>query len=581
LKEHAVLDAAYNSLERQAEYASMCQLGTRERVMQEILDWAERDDDKPICWLYGPAGSGKSTIAHTVAEECGDKLAASFFFSRGKGRRSAITGLLPTLAYQLAIHQPPLRPLIESTLRADPSILSQTLENQFRKLIIEPIMSIENPPPMVIVLDALDECGDGDLLMKIVGILCNAPTNHPLPFRCFLTSRPEEHIRDAFALPGTHRKTHSVKLYDFDARHDIRAFLQKEFEDILCKREVLLRAVPRPWPSLGVLDELVDKSEGLFIYVSTLVKYVGQGPGLPQDKLQAVSKIHAGIDFLYMQVLSTALQSPHSRLVIGTLMLLSRPLQINAMAQLLQLTPAVIRDALRGCHSVLIIPDDDDGTIKPYHASLRDFLTDDSRSEDYSVDPALNQTITQYCMHIMTSSLMNDAIGNEPLPYACQNWTHHFSVMLASGRGSELSRSPFTQEVTIFLKNLRQEGLKSWMYNIQGTDNMKAAQKAAQSSIQELKCISSIPKDVCQELDMLQKIVLYFIDRGLYYDLGYAAGGAGFGALSSDDYDAWNHDWMMFVVCNCVFMSILLNIQHCLLQDNVISHCFICYIFHH
>src|SRR6202167_3529613 len=326
-----------------------------------------------------------------------------------------------------------------------------------------------------------------ELIVRVVKMLSDALTTHQLPFRWLLTSRPEEHIRNAFAVTRTRSKTCRVTLSDFDAHDDIRAYLQLEFEDILQNHEVYLRGVLKPWPSLVVLKELVDKSEGLFIYVSTLVKYVGQGPGLPQDKLQAVSKIHAGIDFLYMQVLSTALQSPHSRLVIGTLMLLSRPLQINAMAQLLQLTPAVIRDALRGCHSILIIPDVDDGTIKPYHASLRDFLTDDSRSEDYSVDPALNQPITQYCMHIMTSCLMNNAIGNEPLPYACQNWTHHFSVMLASGRGSELSRSPFTQVVTIFLKNLRQEGLKSWMYNIQGTDNMKAAQKATQSSIQELK----------------------------------------------------------------------------------------------
>ena len=240
LKEHAVVDAAYNSLERQAEYASMCQPGTRERVMQEILDWAERDDDKPICWLYGPAGSGKSTVAHTVAERCGEKLAASFFFSRGKGRRSAITGLLPTLAYQLAIHQPPLRPLIERTLRADPSILSQTLENQFRKLIIEPIMSIENPPPMVIVFDALDECGDGELIVRVVKMLIDAPMTHQLPFRWLLTSRPEEHIRNTFAVPGTCSKTCPVTLSDFDAQDDIRAYLQLEFEGILQNHKVYL-----------------------------------------------------------------------------------------------------------------------------------------------------------------------------------------------------------------------------------------------------------------------------------------------------------------------------------------------------
>jgi len=65
--------------------------------------------------------------------------------------------------------------------------------------------------------------------------------------------------------------------------------------------------VPKPWPSPAVLKELVEKSEGLFIYVSTLVKYVGQGDCLPGEKLEAVHRINPGIDPLYKQVLSAAL----------------------------------------------------------------------------------------------------------------------------------------------------------------------------------------------------------------------------------------------------------------------------------
>jgi cytidylate kinase len=54
--------------------------------------------------LSGSAGSGKSTIAKTVAAILAEKkiLAASFFFSREYKERREIRGLPKTLAYQLA-----------------------------------------------------------------------------------------------------------------------------------------------------------------------------------------------------------------------------------------------------------------------------------------------------------------------------------------------------------------------------------------------------------------------------------------------------------------------------------------------
>ena len=126
--------------------------------MRDLKDWVGRDDDQAVCWLYGPAGSGKSTIAHMIAEQCGDELGASFFFSRGKGSRSVTTGLLPTLAYQLATRVPPLQVLMQRALQSDPLILSQTLNDQFRKLIVGPVLAIDGPlPRMVVVIDALDE----------------------------------------------------------------------------------------------------------------------------------------------------------------------------------------------------------------------------------------------------------------------------------------------------------------------------------------------------------------------------------------------------------------------------------------
>ncbi|KIJ28522.1 hypothetical protein M422DRAFT_270212 [Sphaerobolus stellatus SS14] len=84
LKSHVNHNASYNSCERKQEGASICIPGTREQVLAKIQSWTECQGP-PVLWLYGPASSGKSTIAQTIAEQC-DKtdpktLAFSYFFS--------------------------------------------------------------------------------------------------------------------------------------------------------------------------------------------------------------------------------------------------------------------------------------------------------------------------------------------------------------------------------------------------------------------------------------------------------------------------------------------------------------------
>jgi hypothetical protein len=87
LRPYFVRDALYNSGKRE-EKAMMCQEGTRTRILQEIRQWAD-GAGHPVCWLSGPAGAGKTTIAHNIAQEYDRKgrLAATFFFWRKTGSR--------------------------------------------------------------------------------------------------------------------------------------------------------------------------------------------------------------------------------------------------------------------------------------------------------------------------------------------------------------------------------------------------------------------------------------------------------------------------------------------------------------
>ncbi|KAG9011278.1 hypothetical protein FRB94_003285 [Tulasnella sp. JGI-2019a] len=92
-----------------------CLAGTRTAVLKEIRAWHANTSTNapPFFDLDGIAGIGKTTIAHTLAEEAARDgyLAASFFFSRGgEEELSNPTLVFPTLAYQLGHFDPSFLP---------------------------------------------------------------------------------------------------------------------------------------------------------------------------------------------------------------------------------------------------------------------------------------------------------------------------------------------------------------------------------------------------------------------------------------------------------------------------------------
>src|ERR1700761_3390807 len=150
-------NAAYNSAEREREEATICQPGTRTRVLNEIRTWV-RGDGPSTLWLYGPAGAGKSTIAYTIAEEWDKQslrnLAFSYFFSRRNTNRSDLSKFIPTFAYQLLSRMPSLDQSIKQAIESNHSVFSCRLEDQIQVLIASPLRKMLNQiPPMIVVID--------------------------------------------------------------------------------------------------------------------------------------------------------------------------------------------------------------------------------------------------------------------------------------------------------------------------------------------------------------------------------------------------------------------------------------------
>ena len=132
-------------------------------------------------------------------------------------------------------------------------------------------------------------------------------TVHKLPLRFLIGSRPESHIRDCFDEESLYTVTRQVALDEtFDPGRDIRVFLQDDFAKIRPKNSIPSLVV-QPWPEEGIIDLLVQRSSGQFIYAAIVLKFVGAEFHSPTKRLALVLKpdptAFSDLDQLYTQSL--------------------------------------------------------------------------------------------------------------------------------------------------------------------------------------------------------------------------------------------------------------------------------------
>ena len=394
-------DAAFDSADRFPP--PKCLPGTRKELLNEVERWIDLDVTK-ICWIHGPAGAGKSAIAQTVSEtySARGQLAASFFFSRSASSRSHTRWFFTTIAHQIAHSMPQMRQAICKAVEDDMQILHKQHSAQLKQLLIIPLLSLSSSssalnPPFLVIVDGLDEC-NGDQSKLLLHILELAGTHH-VPLRFLIFSRPEPqicHFFDTVAMNATTK----ISIYgDHQAREDVRLFLRTGFSTIheSERHAMIMKHVPKPWPSDEDVQLLVNQSDGYFIYASTVLKYIDEEYSSCIDRLRGLlelsrpsSSAFAELDKLYMQILSIY---PDTDLLLCVLGGLLTPVRhdtesVESLQAILGLHPGQVEHILRGLHSVLDIQVFADQTthVKPFHASFPQFLFDKSRAGRYYID---------------------------------------------------------------------------------------------------------------------------------------------------------------------------------------------------
>ena len=455
---------------REAEYRhgnrSGCLKGTRSAILDKIEFWT-RDFHQPrVYWLNGLAGIGKSAIAQTISERvfANGELGASFFCSRDSEDRRNLQSIFPTLAVQLARKYPEFRSVFVPLARSDPEIANESLYGQMNKLIFQPL--IESGISTVIVIDALDECRDEEPVSAILSVLNQFVTKIP-SVKFFITSRPEPHIREGFRLPPLAKETDVFVLHEIEssqANQDIRRFFTHKFMELRGRRREL-----GDWPTEGQLDFLCERAAGLFVHAMATTRYIHQRNSNPKERLDRLLqlpwsstfegrtnlKLNTTLDVLYTTILHEAFgnDDPEDdskiRSVLGAVVLVANPLPPSAIAALLNFKTEDISPLLSSAHSFLILHEDIDRPVRPFHKSFLDFITDPTRCSNprFCIRPSsqhielligclerMNGKLGQNMCELPDGVLNSDICDlkervekciDKPLQYACRSWHRH------------------------------------------------------------------------------------------------------------------------------------------------------------
>ncbi|KAG2113691.1 hypothetical protein DEU56DRAFT_191327 [Suillus clintonianus] len=453
LSQVAVKGAEHDSRERQPH--PKCLKGTRVAVLTHIYELLDKKDKNRLIWLHGTAGVGKSAVAFTVAErmkglkmteetKIETRLAGTFFFSRKHTKRRTTGYFFATLAYQLAINFPSVRKDVNRAILDNPALLDpdKSLRDQMEALFLQPLRKLQirlrECPPLVFIVDALDECTPESLdqstselfdeetseseLADLISLLVEALRDPGLPVTYILvTSRSEAHIHEAMHNEDVWPSVCEIPVKIFwkgvaatisldgaDVDEDIYLFLEHSF------RKLRSRCSTFPQPTKGQLVRLASRAGRRFIVASTMMKFIDDRHNDPRDRLQLMleltSKLLPGTEVykLYDRILTTCADPSLAYLHLSVVCALADPLPISQISTLLG--PSQGRDVesvLVQLRSVIEIPSDSRFPVNIYHSSVRDYVSHRSnctlRQVQYIASP--HSLLAVSSLHLMVQDI--------------------------------------------------------------------------------------------------------------------------------------------------------------------------------
>jgi hypothetical protein len=395
--------------------------GTRKPVLEQIIAWVtnglESTDGRNTYWIYGLPGIGKTSLAHSICASLHDKeqLAGAFFCRRDDQELREPKNIFPTLTRALAILFPPFRSIVAEYLRNNPNVTPESIRPT---LFLGFIRRVPRPPKktLVFVIDALDECGSTQSRPGVLKALTDATTHAPW-LKVIITSRQETDIRIFFDDPTQWSHLRYDLTADKETTSDLQLFAEYRFNRVASSGCLL-----SPWPDQLLLDRVISRAGGLFIFIETLalaLEHCYEPTKLLRETLQDSSS--PGLTSLYQLYSSIARarrmqRNAEFRRVIGVLLTTApyRPLYEETIAELAGVRPDMVKMWVEDLSSMFYRDEGAGGGIRVRHLSISDFFVSDDCQGEYHVNlRETNVDLSIACLEKMAEQLRFNICGLE------------------------------------------------------------------------------------------------------------------------------------------------------------------------
>ncbi|KZP15702.1 hypothetical protein FIBSPDRAFT_1047933 [Athelia psychrophila] len=433
-----------------------CLPGTRRDTIDEILGWASnpsQGDSDNVLWLYGPAGTGKSAVAATVATHFSEmgRLGAFVGFDRASPEQGRPSTAVKSLARQLAEYDGRLRTSITQTINDGPkaSVLRASLSEKFDRLIVKPLASIPTLPgegPIVVVIDGLYEYEQPDGWASLLDLLVGGTKKLPSNLRFIITSRTVDGILDAVTGTALHPRIKSREL-PASSQSDIYDYFTFRMEQIRRKN----RYLQEDWPGRAAIVELTTRAFGFFPWAVNTSNFVDAYYPVEQLKslflqpLRSISEPNPPLDKLYRAALKSAGDWKDAyfvkdfRAIMGAIIQSPDAISTAAIARLVD--PPLSQHVMipiRRFGSVLT----HEPVVRVLHPSFLYFLSSWERCgcDDWylgdgparvSAEPVtlylekMNAVLKRNICNMTLSARLTTEVLPEVLAYACEFWVDH------------------------------------------------------------------------------------------------------------------------------------------------------------
>ena len=308
--------------------------GSRSDDIQVIANWLENPDQVAF-WMYGGAGLGKSTLAHTIVDslQANDRLANFAFLCCGSSSDPAT--VIQSMARELGVLHPRAIPQVAMAARTCSSG-HISLHKYIESYLINPIHSLSYPYSLVIVVDALEEWEHCEVFLKELEHI-----SQPSSVEILLTSRPNYSIE---------RSLLNVAVQKYQLLPVSQAITEAYFNHHFAKMDWEMRK-----PSPNIVSNLACLADGLLIWVAMVCSFLSyemraDAPHELLDQILSSTKqiMHQGqLSSLYCDALTRLFQDDKERQLFKQMFramtVLREPLPLHDFARLLGISHNQVR----------------------------------------------------------------------------------------------------------------------------------------------------------------------------------------------------------------------------------------------